>query len=300
MIWYILGGIIGIFYFRKRFSLEFWSAVGHGILFIFCIYSCILILGSIIGLIAGDSKSILVFIGSTLFLIIGIKILSSLKKNDPKSKNKQQIIDEIKIYKPETNDLNISLLPAQIQDDNHSQKTEHIITTNPDAININKVGLIFLAMGLITIFIYFLSAGQQKISNEKLNPTENKITTIQTNKVPQIEQPILTPTTILLLYHPELNIKCKYWEDIDKSDENEDICFYGRVFDSYSCGKSLCIIIGNEDKKVRLFVPNIRQNYLGIKGKCILTDGNVQMYNDLPVINVSGKKVYFPDDQRCK
>jgi hypothetical protein len=83
MIWYILGGLAGIIFFKKKYNLTFWQAVGNGIILAFVIYFGVGWITGIISLIIGTEEiPVWAPFLYALLTIGGILKLSSLKKQN--------------------------------------------------------------------------------------------------------------------------------------------------------------------------------------------------------------------------
>lgn len=52
MIWYVIGGLIGIIFFKKRYHLSTWSAIGYGVSLTLCVYFGV---GAITGFVASST-----------------------------------------------------------------------------------------------------------------------------------------------------------------------------------------------------------------------------------------------------
>ncbi len=81
MLFYILGGLIGVIFFKKRYNLTFWQAIWNGLIFSFVLYFgwglIIGILSLLVGLEAIPLWGIILY---SLLIIGGILKLGNLKK----------------------------------------------------------------------------------------------------------------------------------------------------------------------------------------------------------------------------
>lgn len=115
MLWYVIFGIIGLVFFKKKYNLSFWQAVWNGIVFGFVLYfgwgAMIASLSLMVGL-----EPIPIW---TLFLYIlltfgGIRILRNLKKNRQLS-SKSKSVDN---NRQKGNEEKINFNPGEIIETN--------------------------------------------------------------------------------------------------------------------------------------------------------------------------------------
>jgi len=128
MIWYILGGFIGVIFFKKKYNLSFWQAISTGIVFAFGIYfssaAVVVVLALIFGLEESSSLSWLSGLINFALAILCFRIISRLKKQKKSSVsvNKENDINSI---------------------DNFSIKVDKYIPEPGDTLTTNVVGVTY-------------------------------------------------------------------------------------------------------------------------------------------------------------
>lgn len=115
MIWYIIGGLFGVFYLKKKYNLKFWSAVWNGIMLALGVYFAIGVVLGIFTILTGleDANPTLIYVlVYALFALGGFSYLKRLKKNNSNlsdGNKKTDISDEtysgsVDRYHPEPGD----------------------------------------------------------------------------------------------------------------------------------------------------------------------------------------------------
>lgn len=83
MIWYFLGGLIGLIFFKKKYNLSFWKAVWYGIVFALGLYfsygTIVAVLSLGLGLEEYTETTLLGLVIYALLAFGSFKILKRLK-----------------------------------------------------------------------------------------------------------------------------------------------------------------------------------------------------------------------------
>lgn len=99
MIWYIIGGLIGIFYLKKKYNLKFWAAVWNGIMVTLGVYFAISAVLGIFTVISGleEATPTIFYVLFYAFLAFGgfsyLKRLKANSSNVPEIPQKTYVSD---------------------------------------------------------------------------------------------------------------------------------------------------------------------------------------------------------------
>lgn len=80
MVWYFIGGLIGIIFFKKKYHLSTWSAIGYGISLTLCVYFAIGALSGFVTSSAGVEDLANPWVYALLFLLFLVVFIFNIKR----------------------------------------------------------------------------------------------------------------------------------------------------------------------------------------------------------------------------